>query len=934
MSPSAGADTAGGASPTDSLSGATIVTARAPSVEPRIAMLRGLLPLNSLGVDTFLLRHPQFDGRGVVIGVLDGGVDPGVPGLSETTTGQPKILDVRDFSGEGRIALQLLVRPTSDTVVIAGRVITGFGRVARLANRPYYGGIFRERPLGKLPAADLNGDGDSADEYPVLVARGTAGWFVITDTDGDGSFAGEPAVRDYAEGRETFTYRIGPGSRRPGPTTIAVNLSAVDDVPLLDLVFDNSSHGTHVAGVAAGHNLFGVEGFDGVAPGAQILGIKISNNARGGMSVTGSMLRAMNYAAEYAQRRNLPLVLNLSFGVGNELEGAAAIDSLVDEFALKHPEVLFVISAGNDGPGISTVGFPGSAQYALSVCGLFPGTYASLFRPGDGLPPDDVAGFSSRGGEVAKPDLCAPGYAFSNVPQWNNGDEIQAGTSFAAPQVAGLAALLQSALMDRGRRARGIDLTRALTNTAQRPAGTTVLDVGAGIPNAAAAYRWLMASHQAGVYAVQSLADGGNTSLESAAYRRSGLISPADTVQRFEVASVGGQPAARLILRTDVDWIHAPELVEPAGAPAIITLTYDADRLGGPGLHVGTVWALSATDTMAGPSFSLVNTVVVPHDLDLPFVAESSLPVGQVDRYFFRVPDGAGGLSLTITGRDPVAEAEIHLFEPSGQPHRAQRSLQLGGEEGQSVSLNVRGDDLVPGVYEAVVLAAPSQDISYTLRAELPPLAVTQVGDGPTALVENRSRSPVRVEPHAAVLGAVTERHAGGAANAAYVARFEQPAWAETLVLDVMLPRPFWNRITDFGVTLFDTVGTVLSESPQNYAAGRQIIALDSLGYGGDLLVELLPAYAHLEPEVSWEGDVRVSFILPEPVELALADSALLSGDVAPGAVVMYRFAPVPPELALPSGFDALLQVSAGYPGSPLAVRRGMTRRVERALEP
>ena len=76
-----------------------------------------------------------------------------------------------------------------------------------------------------------------------------------------------------------------------------------------------------------------------------------ASDARGGISVTGSMLRAMNYAADYAQRRGLPLVLNLSFGVGNDLEGGAAIDSLVDEFALKHPGVLFVISAGNDGPG-------------------------------------------------------------------------------------------------------------------------------------------------------------------------------------------------------------------------------------------------------------------------------------------------------------------------------------------------------------------------------------------------------------------------------------------------------------------------------------------------------------------------------------------------------------------------------------------------------
>src|SRR5256885_8122514 len=49
--------------------------------------------------------------------------------------------------------------------------------------------------------------------------------------------------------------------------------------------------GTHVAGIAAGHNLYNVQGFDGVAPGAQLLALKIANNARGGISVNGSMVR-------------------------------------------------------------------------------------------------------------------------------------------------------------------------------------------------------------------------------------------------------------------------------------------------------------------------------------------------------------------------------------------------------------------------------------------------------------------------------------------------------------------------------------------------------------------------------------------------------------------------------------------------------------------
>ena len=66
-------------------------------------------------------------------------------------------------------------------------------------------------------------------------------------------------------------------------------------------MFDVFGHGTHVAGIAAGHDIYGVSGFDGVAPGAQLLGLKIANGANGGITTTGSMVRAMDYAIRFAR---------------------------------------------------------------------------------------------------------------------------------------------------------------------------------------------------------------------------------------------------------------------------------------------------------------------------------------------------------------------------------------------------------------------------------------------------------------------------------------------------------------------------------------------------------------------------------------------------------------------------------------------------------
>src|ERR1035437_9559949 len=63
------------------------------------------LSLKSTGVEEFLTHHPEYDGRGTIIFVLDTGVDMGIEGLIKTSEGKTKVIDARDFTGEGNLPM-------------------------------------------------------------------------------------------------------------------------------------------------------------------------------------------------------------------------------------------------------------------------------------------------------------------------------------------------------------------------------------------------------------------------------------------------------------------------------------------------------------------------------------------------------------------------------------------------------------------------------------------------------------------------------------------------------------------------------------------------------------------------------------------------------------------------------------------------------------
>jgi len=886
----------------------TGVATRLPILPPARALLVGLMPLHSAGVDDFRARHPTYDGRGVLIAILDTGVDPGVEGLIVTSTGAPKTLDVRDFSGEGVVRLAPVTATGDGTVAVAGRALSGAGRIGRLTTATtWYAGVLAERPLGKVPAADLNGDGTNSDTFPVLVVKATDGWVAFIDTNLDGSFEDEMPLHDYRQGREAVAL----GAK---PITLAANFGEVSGVPTLAFVFDNNAHGTHVAGIAAGHNLFNVAGFDGVAPGAQLLGLKIANDARGGISMSGGIQHAMEYAARFAEQRNLPLVLNLSWGIGNEPGERAVMDSIVNAFVIAHPGIVFTISAGNDGPGLSTVGLPGSADLALSVGAALPGIYVPLEE--DGARPaatDFVGSFSGRGGRFAKPDLLAPGWAFSTVPSFDTGNEIKAGTSMSAPYAAGLAACLMSALAQEGRRPDGAEVSAALRVAAAALPGASVLDQGAGLPQLERAYRWLLAGHQGSGYVVRATSGGG-----SAAFRREGLAGPGDTVETFRARHVTGLRVARFSLKSDAPWLSAPAML-PAGARETeIPLAYSAPALAAPGVYVGTVTAWNPSDALAGPLFRLVNVVAVPYDLaDKPLSDERhSVGPGQVRRYFLRVASPGATLVASATLADSGQQtAKAILYEPNGAPFREltrDSIVPIGRFQPGTARFVVRAEDAVAGVYELDVVAPPRTGVVATVRAQLAPLTLAD------REATNLGQASVSGRVTQVLLGAERVLEVAGRGATPESLTVSVPDWAATAVVEVELPRELWREFTDFGVTGFDSTGQQVSQGPLEFAFGRQAFAIPAALPGHPLTVELYPGFARDRGVHAWRAKLRVRFLLSNPRPTGDGrDITVLPGGRAPLP------AQRPPELTLPDGFAPLVEVKVrSSAGAPDAVRR------------
>ena len=871
---------------------------------PAAAMQRRLMPVHSTGVTTFRQAHPTWDGRGVLIAIMDSGIDPLVDGLQTTSTGSPKLVDLRDFSGEGRIALTK-VTPDGESVTVGGKVLNGFGRLrGQNAAGPWYAGTLREIPLGEAPASDVNWNNVVGDTLAILVTKASDGWVLIADFDGDGSLANEKPVHDYLVAQEKFGWA--PAGRSP-MLGFAANFAERGGEPVLDLFFDNSGHGTHVAGIASGSRIYGVDGFDGVAPGAELLGLKIANDAQGGITTTGSMLRALDYAIRSAAERRKPLVINMSFGVGNEVEGTAEIDRMIDSVLAAHPDVLFAISAGNDGPGVSTLGFPGSADRILSVGATFPRVFMS--RDPDAAP-DPIAYFSSRGGEVARPDLLTPGVAFSTKPNWNRGHEVDGGTSMASPHAAGLAALLVSGLAQNSKPVVAARVKQALVTTAQPIDGLTALDQGTGVPDVGRAWRWLERDRSWTPLTARATGDVARGS--NSAFRPVGFRNAGDTTQAFTLTRTDGATTpTEVTLRSDAAWLIAPAKLTLRGATTTVTLRYRASALAEPGRYVGTV-TVWGSDTTAGPVARLVNGIVVPVSATLPFEAPvATIGAGLERRWSFGAEANRPFEVRAATGsaRDVIT---AFLHEPGGQPFRGGHEQEgANGEDAAVFRLDAR--DVVRGVYEIVVAAPPASTSSGGVQVTQSPVTLigSISGSDPLLALRNVSSAPVTATTSGALIGAVRMETLSGAGADTGRMSFVIPEWVRRVEIDVQMASGEWVKFTDFGVTLEDATGMQLGQGPLNYAFGRLEADLPAKFAGTTAQLRLYPAWTKPGSTDRWTTGIQVRLYADLAAEAPLTAKGSAALTIPPGGPESVGFTAGAAPWAIPEGFIPLVRYAA-----------------------
>lgn len=648
-------------------------------------------PSFETGAVDFVKQHPKADGRGVTIGILDSGVDLGHPALQKTTTGERKIVDwvtatdpVSDGDGTW---LRMTASVTGPTFTIGGRTYSAPAGSYKIQ-------LFSEAATkGGDMAGDLNRDGDTTDVWAVLYDPVTGTTRV--DLNNDADFTNDAVMKPYKDGHQVGYF----GTDNPATDVVeripfvvetrknVVYNAAGDKADYVNIGVIESEHGTHVAGITSANGLFGGE-MNGAAPGAKIVSSRACTWSGGctNIALTEGMI-------DLVVNRGVDVV-NMSIGGlpplndGNNAR-AELYKRLIDIYGVQ-----LVISAGNDGPGVNTIGDPGLADHVISVgASISKETWAANY--GSNVTKKyDMLPFSSRGpredGGFA-PILTAPGASINTTQTWLPGGPVKEagyslpagysmlqGTSMASPQAAGATALLLSAAKQKHIELPPADLRTALTSTATHIKGVPAHAQGSGLIDIVGAWKQIeKQGAPAHEYSVKAPVDtaidfalktpGFGTGLYD---REGGLKAGQKKSYDVTITRTTGPDKA---VKHQLSWknndgtfkLTGPGTVSlPLGKP--VTVKVEA-KPGSAGVH-SAILQVDDSKTV-GVDQQILTTVVVSTPLVKPayaFKASGSVQRNSTTSYFLTVPEGAKTLEVSMSALRSGSQTRFISIHPYG----------------------------------------------------------------------------------------------------------------------------------------------------------------------------------------------------------------------------------------------------------------------------
>lgn len=710
------------------------------------------MPTNEIGAVAFKSKHPTWDGRGITIGIMDSGVDLDNPALKTTSTGARKIVDwvtatdpVSDDDGTWQAMVTDAVGPSFTFAEATWKAPIGTWKVAK----------FTEAITAKSePAGDVNRDGDTTDEFGILYDPKTNN--ILVDSNQNLDFTDDAVMRPYKE-----KFDIGHFGKDDPKTAVQdtmpfvvefredVDLDAtgVNKADFVNIGIVEDMHGTHVAGIAAANNMLGNPNFDGEAPGAKIVSMRACS--WGGGCTNAALTTGM---ADLVQNRKVDIV-NMSIGGLSAINNGNDAQSVLYNRLITENGIQIIISAGNSGPGLNTVGNPSTSPDVISVAAsvskeTWLANYGAVVSA-----PNALFNFSSRGPSEDgnfKPNIAAPGAAVATAPLWQAGNSLPDagwtlppgyaminGTSMASPQATGGAALLLSAAEALDKDVTPAQLRRAIYSSAKLIPGVSVAGQGNGMVDLNGAWSLLSKSFKTTKYtSVAPVCTSISAALPTpnvgtGVYNRCGPSAgghKAGQAKSYTVKLTRTSGSSKSVTHKLI-WVGNDgtfSSVKTVALPLNKTVSVSVKATPKAGVHSAILRVDDPATSVV--DFEVMNTVLAAATPAAPAYTYST--EGRVNRsstvsYFIDVPVGATALQVNLSGLASGSQVRFIGNSPYGMPVENTSSLECYTNYSDAKTckpIEREYQNPIPGVWELEVEArrtTPSMSNPFELTARI-----------------------------------------------------------------------------------------------------------------------------------------------------------------------------------------------------------------------